>query len=47
MELDKDINETGSKILELLKDFEKRQGYMLEVKYDNKIFTTKLVTYFK
>lgn len=43
MELGKDIEETSSKILEILKDFEKRTGYHLELNYVDRIIKSKLI----
>ena len=46
-DLKQDITDTSNIILDILKKFEKRQGLTLEVNYEKKLFTTKLMGYYK
>ena len=45
MDITQDIKFTSEYILLALKDFEKRNGYELEIHYEKNILTTKLVKY--
>lgn len=44
-DLRQDISDTDEKILNILKEFEQRQGFILEVNYSDRLFTSKLVKY--
>jgi len=42
-ELKQDIEDTSKMILNILKKFEDRRGFILEVNYEDKKFTSKLI----